>query len=224
MFLIPSRKLSGVSSLRTYTTNFPLTENPISESGNWTQRGLAEGGSWCNPRTTPGIFFGTQTGDGGTDDSIALLGGPWSNDQDVSAVVHIGTRPGTFSEIELLLRGAISSGSAQLYECYFSVCAAPNRYAHIARWNGPFNDFTDLVSLDNSQAPTLNDGDTIRATVVGAVITVYVNGGVVMGPYDTSGDSIKYASGLPGLGTFSQTKAADSSYGWSSATLKDYGA
>lgn len=211
------------AGLRTVTTSFPGTENPISESGLWTKRGLAEGTSWTDPRTTPGIFFGTQTGDGGTDDSIALVGGAWSNDQDVSGVVHLGTRPGSFSEIELLLRGTIVSTDAKLYECYFSVAASPNRYAHITRWEGAFNSYTDLASLDNSTSPTINDGDIIRATIVGGQIRVYVNGGQVMA-YDTSGDSTKWTTGLPGLGVFSQTKASDSSYGWASATFKDYGA
>lgn len=224
MFLVPSRKLTGVSTLRTYATSFPATENPISESGNWTKRGLAEGTSWTNPQTTPGIFFGTQAGDGGTDDSIGLVGGAWSNDQDVSAVVHLGTRPGTFSEVEILLRGTITSTSAKLYEIYLSACASPNRYGHITIWNGPFNSFLDLVSLDNATAPTLNNNDVVRATIVGTVITAYLNGAVIMGPYDTSGDGTKWSTGLPGLGTFSQTKAADSSYGWASATFKDYGA
>ncbi len=213
----------SVSAGALYSTTFPATENPMLESPHWAFRGLDTGLDWTNPQTSPGICFGTETGDGGTDDSIALLSGTWANDCDVTGIVHIGTRPGTFSEIELLLRGTISAHSAQLYECYFSVCAAPDRYAHITRWNGAFNSFTDLVSLDNSTAPTLNNGDTIRATVVGTVITVYVNGGIVMGPYDTVGDTTKYASGRPGIGVFSQTHAADSNWGWSSYTARDYG-
>ena len=38
-----------------YTTNFPLTENPISESGKWINGGVA---GWLNVRTTPGHVFG----------------------------------------------------------------------------------------------------------------------------------------------------------------------
>lgn len=211
------------SALRTFTTSWPATENPVSQGGIWTPRGLTDGLDWTNPQTVPGIFFGTQTGDDGDNDSISLIAGPWTNDIDITGTVHIGTRPGTFAEIALLLRGAISAHSAKLYECYFSCAASPNRYAHITRWEGPFNSFTDLVSLDNSTAPTLNNGDLVRATIVGTLITVYVQGAQVM-QHDISGDTTKWTTGLPGMSNFAQTLAANSNWGWSSVTCKDFGA
>ena len=61
--------LSGVSSgvdiftVKTsgnsYTTNFPLTENPISE-GKWIN-GNDTGLDWANVRSTVGRAFGTET-------------------------------------------------------------------------------------------------------------------------------------------------------------------
>ena len=47
----------------TYSTNFPSTENPISESGRWINGG-STGLKWANVRTTPGLAFGTQSGSG----------------------------------------------------------------------------------------------------------------------------------------------------------------
>ena len=44
-----------------YTTNFPLTANPISEGGAWLS-GKAAGLDWTDVRTTPGKAFGTQDG------------------------------------------------------------------------------------------------------------------------------------------------------------------
>ena len=41
---------------KTYTTNFPLMENPISEGGNWVN-GQAVGLDWTDIRTTPGFAF-----------------------------------------------------------------------------------------------------------------------------------------------------------------------
>ncbi len=216
-------KQAAGSALRTYTTNFPLTENPISESGLWTKRGLAEGLDWTNPRTSGGLYFGTQTGDNSTDDSIGAIAGPWANDQDVSATVHIGTRPGAFSELEILLRVNISGHSAQLYEFYSSMAASPDRYSHITRWNGAFNDFTDLESLGNVDSPTWNDGDVMRATCVGNILTMYRNGTPIMS-HDTTGDTSRYTSGLVGLGHFAQTHASSSQWAFSSATFKDFGA
>jgi len=45
---------------RTYTTNFPATENPVSQGGNWVN-GRAVGLDWSDARTIPGLAFGTGT-------------------------------------------------------------------------------------------------------------------------------------------------------------------
>src|SRR3977135_3659907 len=60
----------------TYFTNFPATENPMSESSNWINGGTT-GLSWTNVRTTTNKGFGTQPGNSSNpfDDSIAVLTG-----------------------------------------------------------------------------------------------------------------------------------------------------
>jgi hypothetical protein len=78
--------LSQSSSAKSYTTSFLLTENPISEGGNWIN-GKAVGLDWANVQTTPGLAFGTETGSGGYDDSTALLTGSWGADQHVKATI-----------------------------------------------------------------------------------------------------------------------------------------
>src|SRR5712692_8700467 len=65
----------------TYTTNFPLAENPISEAGKWLN-GQGDGLDWTNVRTTPGFAFGTELGGNRPepqkyDDSTALVKGTW---------------------------------------------------------------------------------------------------------------------------------------------------
>jgi hypothetical protein len=53
---------SGPQALaRTYTTTFPLTENPISEGGNWIN-GKAVGLDWANLATTNGMAIGLESG------------------------------------------------------------------------------------------------------------------------------------------------------------------
>lgn len=200
-----------------YTTNFPLTENPISESGVWVC-GLADGLDWTNPRTVPGIAFGTESGGSGHfDDSVAHLKGTWANDQEASAVVHLGVRPTFFAEIEILLRFTITGHDAHGYEVYFSMQGPGNRYIKIARWNGALDDALDLTSLGEASSPTIINGDTVRATIAGTVITAYVNGSPLLN-YDTSGDAIKWASGKPGLGFYALSSPASSEYGFSSYT------
>src|SRR5215467_16221110 len=70
-----------------YTTSFPLTENPISEGGLWTN-GKTAGLDWSDVRTTPGLAFGTETGATDFNDSIATLAGSWNADQSATATVH----------------------------------------------------------------------------------------------------------------------------------------
>ena len=87
----------------TYTTNFPLTENPIFEGGHWIN-GLTNGIDWSDVQTIPGKAFGTQTGIGPNyADSTALLTGSWGPTQTVQAVVYIlAADSTTFEEVELL--------------------------------------------------------------------------------------------------------------------------
>src|SRR5262245_4434564 len=48
-----------------YSTTFPLTEDPISEGGSWTNGG-ATGLGWANVQTTPGLSIGTGPVNAGT--------------------------------------------------------------------------------------------------------------------------------------------------------------
>src|SRR5260221_2997308 len=49
-----------------YSTSFPLTENPISEGGRWVNGGLL-GLDWTNVSTTPGLAIGHQVAASYTD-------------------------------------------------------------------------------------------------------------------------------------------------------------
>ena len=61
--------------VNTYTTNFPLTENPMSEGGKWME-GKTVGIDWGNISTTPGLAIGTA-GPKRFADATALLTGTW---------------------------------------------------------------------------------------------------------------------------------------------------
>ena len=76
----------------TYTTNFPLIENPISEGGHWIN-GLTNGIDWADVATTPGRAFGTQTViSPNYGDSTALLTGSWGPTQTVQGVVFVASQ------------------------------------------------------------------------------------------------------------------------------------
>ena len=77
---------------RTYSTSFPLTENPISEGGKWVNGG-ATGLDWTNIRTTANVkAYGTSSGIApGYDDSTAVLqgAGTWGQNQTGTGVVYL---------------------------------------------------------------------------------------------------------------------------------------
>src|SRR6266849_8339361 len=85
-YLVVILLLAAVAVAQTYTTNFPLTENTISEGGKWINAGVV-GLDWSNVRTTPGFAFGTNSGTVAFADSCALLAGTWRSDQIVQGAI-----------------------------------------------------------------------------------------------------------------------------------------
>ena len=163
----------------TYATDFNLVESSLSEGGAWHHDGL----DWAHVATAHGLAYGTQTGNGGYDDSYAYLSG-FPPDQSASAVVHRDPATGgTTHEVEILLRWKDSAHSARGYECNF---AYDGSYASIVRWNGPKGDFT---VIDPAGGPGripggLHDGDVVKAQIVGQLITTFIPfSGLVVGGF-----------------------------------------
>ena len=181
---------------RTYTTNFPLTENPMSEGGNWIN-GQTAGLDWKNFRTTPGFAFGTQNGAGGPpyDDSTAILSGTWGPNQTVQATVRTANQQtgGIYQEVELRLRTTITAHVNSGYEINCRCTHDGSQYQEIVKFNGPINSYTYLARLTGGRG--LYDGDVIKATMIGNVITVYQNGTQIAQATDST-----FSSGSPGIG------------------------
>lgn len=178
----------------TYTTNFPLSENPISEGGNWIN-GETAGLDWKNVSTTPGLAIGTQTGSDQYADSTALLSGTWGPNQSAQATVYtVNQNQNFFEEVEIRLRSAISAHSNTGYEILFRCVTGSSAYVQIVRWNGPRSDFTILTGVTG---PGLRNGDVVKATVMGSVITAYINDTPVLQATDGT-----YPNGNPGIGFY----------------------
>jgi hypothetical protein len=192
--------LAAAALAQTYTTHFPLTEDPISESGAWINGG-AVGLDWTNVRTTPGFAFGTMPGTAGSPsfaDSWALLNGTWGPDQTAQATINApSTNDSCNQEIELVLRGNLSAHVATGYEITVKAANDSSSYLVIVRWNGAYGDFTYLVHNLVGPAYGVKTGDVFEATIVGNVITAYING--VQKAQVT--DDI-FATGLPGMGFY----------------------
>jgi hypothetical protein len=201
------------------STNFPLTENPISEGGKWIT-GKAFGLDWSDVATQPGLAFGTQTGSGGYNDSLAILNGNWSADQSGTATVHSVNQVGgnVFEEVEILLRFAIGAHSARGYEINFRSLNSTESYTQIVRWNGPLGSFT-LLDARGGSSYGIRDGDTVKATIVGNTITSYINGVAKLSVTDST-----FSTGSPGMGFYLQgASGVNGNYGFTSYTASDNG-
>jgi hypothetical protein len=178
---------------RTYTTHFPLTENPISEGGNWINGGTT-GLDWHDVSTIPGLAIGHQSGTSYTD-GTALLTGAWGPTQSVEAVVHtVKQHDSCYQEVEMRLRSALSPHSCTGYEISFKMSKTSAAYLIIVRWNGKLGDFTYLKNVMGAQYG-VSDGDTVKATISGNVITAYLNGVVMATATDGT-----FTTGSPGMG------------------------
>ena len=213
---------------RTYSTNFPVAENPISESGHWIN-GRLTGLDWKDVRTNVGLAYGTQGGGGAYDDSIAILSGTWGPDQMAEATVHRVNQsaPHQVEEVELRLRNTITAHWASGYEILFGESNGSNGsqyYLGIGYWRGPLNDFTRVgqppgtILLRNDIST--HDGDVVKATIIGSRITAYINNVPVAYTDDDT-----FTSGSPGIGFYfirgNNTSASNSDFGFTSFTARD---
>lgn len=193
-----------------YTTALSLTENPISEAGNWIN-GKADAVINNDVRTVSGIACATSFNNpsGPFDDSICILNPDKfaiPANQTVTVVVFRagGYTPSANHEINIFLRGKFTPSHISGYEVNLSLTG---QYGFIMLWKGTGNtSLTNFQQLTAISHPNLADGDIIEASIIGTVITVRHNPGtgfVTLGTYDTVNDFSLYgfiwSTGNPGM-------------------------
>lgn len=203
----PMTKFPTVTTgLHFFTTNFDLTENPISEGGVWNRANNI----WTNVSTANGIAFGTNGKANTYDDSYALLSG-FGPDQQAEAVVFRSPDlvRGITHEVELLLRSSDDANNARGYECLFNYAGG----LEIVRWNGALGDFTRLSIIGGASnlGRELVSGDVIKCTIVGNVISAYINGALRAQTIDST-----YVSGQPGISFFTRPGGSNVNFGLTS--------
>ena len=208
-------ELPKKSAVRSYKTEFARSEAPISEGGLWLN-GRRDGIDWCDVLVRDGVAYGevsrmraaerrveqaslgagiegAPVGD--YDDPTAVLAGEWGKDQYGRARVFSRNQTDRyFQEVQIRLRHNMSAHFCNGYEVFFRCLKTDAGYAEIVRWNGRNGDFTSLAKLVGLQYG-VQDGDLIEASIVGNVITGYLNGARMISVTDD-----KIASGAPGIG------------------------
>jgi len=140
IFLLGLTFLSGAEAIaRTYAANSPLTENPISENGNWLINSSV-GNSQPAVQTTggnPGLAWGNNSN---SNDPCAILTGTWGPNQTVQGTVYtVSQTDSLYQEVGLHINMTITSSGITGYEVMFRCLPGtdPNRYINLARWDGP---------------------------------------------------------------------------------------
>jgi hypothetical protein len=220
--LLVAGVLPSATSSQTYTTRFEGTEFPLSEGGKWTNQGV----DWATIGKRDGIAYGTQTGTNTGiyqyDDSYALLSG-FPPDQEAWGQVRIAKpNPSCHQELEILLRWDSSAHRTTGYECFARCLNSKESYVQIVRWEGPLGKFTYLADRRGTNYG-LNNGDILKASVVGNVIRVYINGAEKARVTDDT-----YKTGNPGIGEFlacdrGQGVGSNADFGFSSFTARSIG-
>ncbi len=201
---------------RTYVAKLALAEDPISENYSWIS-GKAVGIDWANVATTPDLAYGMESGIGGYDDSTTLLTGTWGLDQMAEATVHsVNQNDKIYEEVELRLRSTLSAHRSTGYEINFRCLKTAYGHTQIVRWDGLLGKFKYLASQEGVNYGVAN-GDVVRATIVGDVITAYINGVRVLRAKDDT-----YKTGNPGIGFFLQGgTSVNKDYGFTSFKASD---
>jgi len=202
--------------VRSYGTRFRADEDPISEGGIWLN-GRADGVDWADVIAGNGRAYGAisrmtvaerrveqgnlaAAGDdvlplGDYDDPTAVLVGAWGPNQHAwGTVFSVSPTDEYFQEVQFRLRHTMKPRWCSGYEIFWRCLKAEGAYAEIIRWNGRVGDFTSLARLAGSDYG-VQDGDVFEATVVGGLITGYVNGVEMISAVDDT-----FATGGPGIG------------------------
>lgn len=225
------------TAVRSYSTDFPLDEDPISEGGIWVN-GKADGVDWTDVITKDGVAYGAPSrmeseehrveqgnleGEdagapiGDYDDPTAVIAGEWGSNQRARATVH--SRNPTdeyFQEVQIRLRTVIEPKSCTGYEVFWRCLKTDQGYAEIVRWNGPVGDFTSLQKIFGADYG-VEHGDVVEATIEGNVLRGFINGVEVISATDDT-----FGSGCPGVGFNFGVGETNVDHGFSSFEVETY--
>jgi hypothetical protein len=217
--LLASAGFSMIGFSQTYSTGFEGIEGVLSESGRWTNNGV----DWTTIRKKDSMAYGTQSGTNTGiykfNDSFAHLSGFPPNQEAWGQARIARPNPSCIQEIEILLRFTSSPHRATGYECFARCLTSRSSYVQIVRWDGPLGKFTYLADRRGTNYG-LNNGDILKASVIGNVITVYING---VEKARATDDTFK--AGNPGIGEYlacetGQGIGSNFDFGFSSFTAR----
>ena len=179
--------------VRSYRTDFPLNENPISEGGAWLN-GRKDAIDWIDVVSADGYAYGevsrmtvaerrveqsnlapeddAAAPVGDYDDPTAILAGAWGRNQHGRARVYSKNPTDEyFQEVQIRLRHNMRANFCDGYEVFCRCLKSDEAYAEIVRWNGVIGDWTSLARQEGIEYG-VQHGDIVEAiSVVDDVVT-----------------------------------------------------
>lgn len=197
-----------------FSTAFPGTENPLSQSGAW----RTAVNFYKQPQTTPGKCFGNGTTDD-FDDALAQLLSPsfGAGDYEITATIFRqgGYSPGVSHEVGLYLDLFVdnSNPSNTLVSGFEMLFPYDSSSFQIFQWLGVNHSYPDNFnqlspSAQNGGLDNVLHGDVLKAKLQGTNITITQNGSVKY----TLGGITRSGSGGPGMGFYVNTGATAANY------------
>jgi hypothetical protein len=157
-----------------------------------------------------GVAYPSNGVTGGYDDSYAYLVQSFGNNYEIEGIVWrdpaLASDAG--NEVSLLLRAADDSNNIRAYEVLYQAYGG----LQIMRWDGAYGAYTVLPTTQPSgwqQGAALKSGDVLKASVIGNVITLYVNGVARERATDSA-----LVTGQPGIGGFLRPGYLKNGVGW----------
>lgn len=203
----------GGYSQRSFFTNFPGTENPLSQAAAW----RTSVNFYKAPQTTPGKCFSNGATDN-FDDAIAQLVAPQlANDCRITTHVfrQAAYSPGVSHEIGHYHRVLIDNSNPgnTLIRGYELLFPYDSTVFQIVAWlavNHAFPDNFNILSPTavNGGLANVQNGDTLVSEIIGNVINVYQNGTQIY----TLTDNTWLTGGGPGIGFYTNTGATPANY------------
>ena len=193
-----------------YETDFPDTENPLSQGGIWL--GGDQGGAmpFENMRTTPGRCFGTVLIEPGDiyNDSLGHINPAfreYSADQFVEGQIFwdTGYSPVSTHEALLGLRAKSSVAGPSFYE-YYELLFNPGSQGMQLFWqDGTMGGYHEVTLSGPGFFEGVQNGSWLRGEVVGSAFSIYMWNGAEWDLGFTGADS-NNTYGQPGLGAFAR--------------------
>lgn len=206
------RAILRIPPSQNFSTSFPGTENPLSQSGAW----RTPVNFYKQPRTTPGKCFGNDVTDN-YDDALGQLVSPdFGNNYRISAHVFRQSLYTTLFSHEVGLYGRLlidnSNPANTLVRGYEFLFPFDSGSFQIVAWLGidhSSGNFSSLSPVDqNGGLQPVQDGDLLEIELVGNNFGAYQNGLLIA----TLTDATWPTGGGPGFGAYVNTGSLAANY------------